>query len=327
MEAIREQWLWLISTPLYFIIIGVELSFTHFQHRKSYTVKDTFANLYLMLFNSAIDLAFRLVYLAILSWFYSKSTVTWQHAFMYWFMLVVAEDFLYYWLHRFDHEVRFFWATHVTHHSSQQLNFTVGFRSSVFQPLYRFIYFIPLAWCGFKPVDIAFIYSATQIWGIFVHTEMIKKMGWMEYIFVTPSHHRVHHASNPKYLDKNMGMFLIIWDKLFGTFQPELPNEEYEPLKYGLTKNIEKPSAVNLVFHEWRQIWKDITRSHIGFKEKWNYVFGPPGWSHDGSRLTSEQMREFEQTRESLENIAANGFEENEGLEIAMAITKKDSSK
>jgi sterol desaturase/sphingolipid hydroxylase (fatty acid hydroxylase superfamily) len=327
MEAIREQWLWLISAPLYLIIIAIELLLTHLQHRKSYTVKDTIANVYLMLLNSGIDLAFRLVYLAIFSWFYSRSTVTWHHALIYWIMLVLAEDFLYYWLHRFDHEVRFFWATHVTHHSSQQLNFTVGFRSSVFQPLYRFIYFIPLAWCGFKPVDIAFMYSATQIWGIFVHTEMIKKMGWLEYIFVTPSHHRVHHASNPKYLDKNMGMFLIIWDKIFGTFQPELPDEEYEPLKYGLTKNIEKPNAVNLVFHEWKQMWRDITRKDIGFKEKWNYVFGPPGWSHDGSRLTSEQMRELEETRTSVESITASGFEESDGLEVAMAVAKNDSSK
>src|SRR5215471_21157962 len=327
MEAIREQWLWLISTPLYFIIIGIELLLTHLQHRKAYTVKDTIANVYLMLLNSGIDLAFRLVYLAILSWFYSKTTITWDHALMYWLMLVLSEDFLYYWLHRFDHEIRFFWATHVTHHSSQQLNFTVGFRSSVFQPLYRFVYFIPLACCGFKPIDIVLIYSATQIWGIFVHTEMIKKMGWLEYFMVTPSHHRVHHASNPKYLDKNMGMFLIIWDKMFGTFQPELPDEEYEPMKYGLTKNIEKPNAVDLVFHEWKQIWKDITRKDIGFKEKWNYVFGPPGWSHDGSRLTSEQLRVLEQAGSSSENCTRNGFEENDGFEVAIAVANNDSSK
>jgi hypothetical protein len=171
------------------------------------------------------------------------------------------------------------------------------------------------------------MYSATQIWGIFVHTEMIKKMGWLEYIFVTPSHHRVHHAANPKYLDRNMGMFLIIWDKMFGTFQPELPDEEYEPLKYGLTKNIEKPNAVNLVFYEWKQMWKDITRKDIGFKEKWNYVFGPPGWSHDGSRSTSEQMREWEEARTSVESVTASGFEENDGLEVAMAMAKNEISK
>ena len=304
MELLREQWLWLISTPLYFIIIGAEILLTHLQHRKAYTVKDTVANLYLMLLNAGIDLGFRIVYFTVLAWFYSKSSIAWQTGITYWLIIILAEDFLYYWLHRFDHEVRFFWATHVTHHSSQKLNFTVGFRSSVFQPLYRFIYFIPLAWCGFKVADIAFVYSATQIWGIFVHTETIKKMGWLEYVFVTPSHHRVHHASNPKYLDRNMGMFLIFWDKLFGTFQPELPDEAYQPLQYGLTKNIDNPTAVTIVFHEWKQIWKDITRKDIGIKEKWNYLFGPPGYSHDGSRFTSKQLREKEnETTESQKII------------------------
>jgi sterol desaturase/sphingolipid hydroxylase (fatty acid hydroxylase superfamily) len=160
------------------------------------------------------------------------------------------------------------------------------------------VYFIPLALLGFRPLDIVFIYSATQIWGILVHTEFIKKMGVLEYILVTPSHHRVHHASNPKYLDKNMGMFLIIWDKLFGTFQPELPEEEYQKIKYGLTTNIERPNAVNLVFHEWQSISEDLRRKNLTLKQRLGYLFKPPGWSHDGSRLTSEQLRQRESTAE-----------------------------
>lgn len=294
MDSLREQWLILISTPIYFIIIGLELILSNLSHRKAYTLKDSFTNLYLMLLNSGIDLLFRLVYVAILQYFFLHAVMHWQNAFTYWLILLLAEDFVYYWLHRFDHEIRFFWATHVTHHSSEELNFSVGFRSSVFQPLYRFIYFIPLAWLSFKPLDIVFMYSATQIWGIFVHTKMIKKMGWLEYILVTPSHHRVHHASNPKYLDKNMGMFLIVWDKLFGTFQAELPDSEYQPIKYGLTKNIEKPNAVNIVFHEWKQMWKDVFQKNITLRQRMGYLFGPPGWSHDGSRLTSEELRRKE---------------------------------
>ena len=294
MDSLREQWLILISTPLYFIIIGLELLLSHITHRKAYTIKDTFANVYLMLLNSGIDLVFRIAYLGVLQYFFVRAFMHWDNAFAYWLVLLVAEDFLYYWLHRFDHEIRFFWATHVTHHSSQQLNFSVGFRSSVFQPLYRFIYFIPLALIGFRPIDIVFIYSLTQIWGIFVHTKLINKMGWLEYFLVTPSHHRVHHASNPKYLDKNMGMFLIIWDQLFGTYQPELPEEEYQPVKYGLTKQPERTDPVNIIFHEWNSIGRDLSRRDIGWKEKWYYLFGPPGWSHDGSRQTSEQMRETE---------------------------------
>ncbi|MDP4247155.1 MAG: sterol desaturase family protein, partial [Bacteroidota bacterium] len=227
--------------------------------------------------------------------------VAWQHRWLsvsqaawYWILLVLAEDLLYYWLHRFDHEIRLFWAVHVTHHSSTQLNFTVGFRSSVFQPLYRFVYFIPLALAGFRPLDIVFIYSATQIWGICVHTELIDKMGWLEYILVTPSHHRVHHASNPKYLDKNMGMLLIVWDRLFGTFQAELSDPAYQPKKYGLTKAPGAETPVSIVFHEWQDILKDLNRKDIGWGIKWRYLFGPPGWSHDGSRFTSEQLRQAE---------------------------------
>src|SRR5687767_9407371 len=212
MNALREQILILTSTPVYMVIIGMELLLSNYRHRKLYNWKDTAANLYLMLLNGTIDLLFRGVYVVMLDYFYRHHILSFSHVVVYWFMLVLLEDFLYYWLHRFDHEVRLFWAVHVTHHSSEHLNFTVGFRSSVFQPLYRFLYFIPLALMGFKPLDIVFIYSATQIWGIFVHTELIDKMGWLEYVLVTPSHHRVHHASNAKYLDKNMGMFLIIWD-------------------------------------------------------------------------------------------------------------------
>ena len=268
---------------------------SNYHHRKLYSWKDTAANLYLLLINSLIDLLFRVVYIGILAHVFQYRLFEFMHPAVYWILLILAEDFLYYWLHRFDHEVRFFWAVHVTHHSSEQMNFTVGFRSSVFQPLYRFLYFIPLAWIGFHPLDIIFIYSATQIWGIFVHTELINKMGWLENFLVTPSHHRVHHASNPKYLDRNLGMFLIIWDKMFGTFQPELEEKEYQPVKYGLTKPLEKETPVSIIFHEWTSIGKDISRKDIGWKEKWWYVFGPPGWSHDGSRMTSDELRQQEE--------------------------------
>ncbi len=297
MDSIREQWLILIATPIYIFIIGAELILSHLQHRKTYSFKDTISNVYLMILNGGIDLLFRLVYMAILQFFYLKSILTINDAIIYWVALFIAEDFVYYWLHRFDHEIRLFWAVHVTHHSSKLMNFTVGFRSSVFQPLYRFIYFIPLALLGFKPIDILFVYAATQIWGIFIHTEQIHKMGWLEYIFVTPSHHRVHHGSNPLYLDKNMGMFLIVWDKLFGTFQQEMNSKDYAPIQYGLTKNIQTNNPLKVIFHEWQSIFKDMVQPNISIKDRFGYLFGPPGWSHDGSRKTSAQLRDLEQNQ------------------------------
>lgn len=293
MESLREQLLLLISTPIYLVIIGIEVIWSNIKKQETYTIKDTVQNVYLMLMNMGIDILFRAVYILILDICYQHHWITIENAVIYWIVLILLEDFMYYWLHRFDHEIRLFWAVHVTHHSSPKFNFTVGFRSSVFEPLYRFIYFIPLAFLGFRALDIAFAYSATQIWGILVHTEKIYKIGWLEYVLVTPSHHRVHHASNPKYLDKNLGMFLIIWDKLFGTFQKELPAEAYQPIKYGLTKSVKKETPVTIIFHEWNSLCKDL-KQRISWKLKWKYIFGPPGWSHDGSRQTSKQLREKE---------------------------------
>lgn len=291
---IREQLLLLITTPLYIFIIGVEIILSNLRKQETYTVKDTFQNIYMMLLNGGIDVLFRSVYIGVLAWCYTHRFVEVHQVIAYWILLVLFEDFMYYWLHRMDHTLRFLWAVHVTHHSSPKYNFTVGFRSSVFEPLYRFVFFLPLAFCGFKPLDIVFIYSATQIWGIMVHTEKVKKLGLLEYILVTPSHHKVHHASNPRYLDKNMGMLLIFWDKLFGTFQEELTVEEYQPIRFGLTTPLEKHNAFYLVFHEWISIWNDITKKNISFKERLGYFFGEPGWSHDGSRHTSDDMRREE---------------------------------
>jgi sterol desaturase/sphingolipid hydroxylase (fatty acid hydroxylase superfamily) len=278
------------------VVIGLEIFLSHVRKQKTYTLKDTLQNIYFMVLNTVIDLVFRIIYIGIiLSFFYDHRLVSSiANPWIYWPVLLLFEDFMYYWLHRVDHYCRVFWATHVTHHSSPHFNLTVGFRSSILEPLYRFVYFIPIALLGFQPVDIAFIYAATQTWGILVHTEKIGKLGWLEHILVTPSHHRVHHGSNTLYLDRNMGMFLIIWDKLFGTFQPELPANAYEPVRYGLTRPLSSEDPVNLVFHEWRNIRGDLKKKGLSLKEKFMYLFGPPGWSHDGSSLTSEQLRQQE---------------------------------
>ncbi|HTG57579.1 MAG TPA: sterol desaturase family protein [Niabella sp.] len=301
MDTAKEQLLILLTTPLYIVVIGIELIFSHLRKQNTYSFKDTVQNIYLMLLNGGLDLAFRSVYIGVvLLFFYNHRLVApIETPWLYWLTLLVFQDFMYYWLHRVDHECRLFWATHFTHHSSSKFNLTVGFRSSVLEPLYRFVYFIPIAWLGFHPIDIAFIYSATQIWGILIHTEKVGSLGILEYIFVTPSHHRVHHGSNPKYLDKNMGMFLIIWDKIFGTFQKELPAESYQPIKYGLTTPMEKENAFTIVFYEWINIFKDLKQKNLTFKQKLGYLFGPPGWSHNGSRQTSEQMRQQEELEQS----------------------------
>lgn len=285
MTAFKESILVMWSFPLYGTLILLEIIYAHFHHLKLYSLKGTFHNVLLSSLNALLDIVLRGVCLMVLNYFYQFRLVEINHAVWYWVVLVIGQDFMFYWLHRVDHYCRLFWAVHVTHHNSEEFNLTVGFRSSVFQPLYRFIYYIPLALLGFKGIDIMFVYSASQIIGILVHTQTIGKLGFLEYIFVTPSHHRVHHGKNIPYLDKNLGMLFIIWDKLFGTFEPET-----EKVEYGLTKPLKNDDPITLIFHEWIEMWKDVKKAPT-WKDKLMYIFGPPGWSHDGSKKTSEQLR------------------------------------
>ncbi len=276
-----------VSTPLYFVLIGLEILLSYLKKRKYYTLPDTATNVYLMLLNMGLDVLFMVVTLSVLGFFYQYKFFTIQPPVLYWTLLFFAEDFVFYWLHRIDHTSRFLWAVHVTHHSSSYFNLTTGFRSSVFQPIYRFLYFIPLALVGFRATDIFLMYAITQIYGIIIHTNFVGKLGFLEKILVTPSLHRVHHATNIPYLDKNMGMVLIIWDMLFGTYAVE---DESEPIAYGLFEKEIKRDPFNIVFHEWRSIFHDMKKVS-SWNTKWKYFFMPPGWSHDGSTKTSKELQ------------------------------------
>ncbi|HTF80741.1 MAG TPA: sterol desaturase family protein [Cytophagales bacterium] len=295
MQFITEEQFVKFSIPYYIVIILAEIVLSNYHKQELYTLKDTMQNLSLMVVNMLIDLSFRILYIPVLMFLYEHRWFQIDHVWIYWIGLLLAEDFLYYWLHRTDHACRLFWACHATHHSSSKYNLTVGFRSTVFEPIYRFVFFAPLPLMGFEVADILLMYAMTQIWGILVHTQRINKLGVLEHILVTPSHHRVHHASNIKYLDRNMGMFLIVWDKLFGTFQKELTAGQYQPIKYGLTTEIDARNPLNLVFHEWSAIWKDVSQKGLTLSQRCKYIFGPPGWSHDGSRRTSEELRALEE--------------------------------
>jgi sterol desaturase/sphingolipid hydroxylase (fatty acid hydroxylase superfamily) len=281
----REQLLLLIETPIYVLLILGEMLISSYQNTKSYSTKDTATNLMCTAFNFGLDVAMRGVTLAALIFAYQFSPFHIDNPFVYWFLLFLGQDFLYFLLHLVDHYSRLFWAVHVTHHSSEKFNFTVAIRSSVFQPLYRFVYFMPLGFLGFQPLDILFMYAACQTYGFFVHTEKIRKMGFLEWFMVTPSHHRVHHAKNPIYLDKNMGMVLIVWDRLFGTFQPET-----EKAEYGLTTPLKTGSPSEVIFGEWQKLWSDLKKP-VSLSTKLKYLWKPPGWSPDGSSLSSSEIR------------------------------------
>ena len=301
MDEFHKQLILLFSIPIYAVLIPLELALSHFHHWKYYSWKETLVNIYLNVVNAGVDLLLRGVALFVLIFFSQYALPIDWNPIAYWIILFLCEDALFWLEHYVDHNVRLFWAVHVTHHSSEEYNLTTGFRSSVFMPFYRYLYFIPLALLGFRPIDILFMYAITQIYGILVHTQAIKRMPkWFEYVFVSPSHHRVHHASNIPYLDKNMGMALIIWDRMFGTFAEEMPDEK--PV-YGLTKPLGNPHhPVKIIFHEWVSI-AAVLRGKLSFSTKLKYLFNPPGWSHDGSSKTARELRkEWEQMRNDSMN-------------------------
>ncbi|MBK8144308.1 MAG: sterol desaturase family protein [Bacteroidetes bacterium] len=289
-EYLHNNWLLAISTPIYSVLILLEVVVSNYKRNRYYSFKETVMNFWLNIANTTLGLGIKVGILFILGWFFSFHLVTWQPSILYWVVLFFGVDICFYFEHRCEHYSRILWAVHVTHHSSQEFNLTTGFRSSVFRPFVSFWFFIPLVIIGFHPLDILLMDAICQIYGIIVHTRYIKKMPhWFEAIFVSPSHHRVHHASNVRYLDKNMGMVLIIWDRFFGTYQPEL---EEEAVVYGLTKNPEHPHhPIRIITHEWESLFKDLTRKEISFKEFVLYLVNPPGWSHDGKTKTAKQLR------------------------------------
>jgi sterol desaturase/sphingolipid hydroxylase (fatty acid hydroxylase superfamily) len=290
MDRIHNQILLLFSIPIYAVIIPLEILISNFVGLRYYTLKETLVNVYLNLLNTGLDIVLRLfIGLNLLNFFYQFHLNIQWNVYAYWVVLLLGEDLCFWLEHYVDHHCRLFWAVHVTHHSSTEYNLTTGFRSSVFMPVYKYLYFIPLVLFGFKPLDVIFMFAVTQIYGTLVHTQAIKKLPrWIEYIFVTPSHHRVHHACNIPYLDRNMGMVFIIWDRLFNTFTAEMPEEKPH---YGIRAPIgDSLHLVHIITHEWKNIGKDL-RKKASLKDKWNYLIKPPGWSHDSSTKTSAQLQ------------------------------------
>lgn len=292
-----EQVMTIISVPVYAVAILAEIVLSRVLNRHLYDKLDTANNFLMTILNGSLDLLMRGVFIGLMSLTFLHKLITWEnHNWLYWLCAIVLTDLVYWFVHWMSHMVRFFWAVHTVHHSSEKYNITVGFRSSVFEPLYRFIFFLPLGFLGFDAADIVLSFAIQQLYGSLVHTELIRNIPVWDKLFVSPSHHAVHHASNPRYLDKNMGMILILWDKLFGTFERE--DSHYDQIRYGLTSNLNTHNPTVVLFKEWRQIWQDV-KTAPGLRNKLMYIFGPPGWSHDGSRKTSVQLRLEESSKKA----------------------------
>lgn len=205
-------------------------------------------------------------------------------------LLFIAYDFIYYWKHRAAHRVRWFWAEHSTHHSSQFYNLTTALRQPWFGPFTGlFLFSVPLVLIGFHPLAVFFVAGLNLVYQFWIHTEAIDRMpSWFEAVFNTPSHHRVHHATNPKYLDRNYAGVFIIWDRMFGTFEPETADA---PPVYGMVKQLETYNSVRVAFQEFSSMMSDC-RSDGLRPDLWiRRLTSPPGWSSDGNHQRSEDLR------------------------------------
>jgi sterol desaturase/sphingolipid hydroxylase (fatty acid hydroxylase superfamily) len=288
------------AIPFFVVLLLAEVLFNVWDHKDLFKAKDTFASLSMGIGNVLVGLVAKGLVFTAFSFFYQFrifeiGTVWWA-----WVVLFFAEDLAYYIFHRVSHESRFFWASHVIHHSSQYYNLGTALRQTWTGSFTSWIFWIWLPIIGFHPMMIMMMQSVSLIYQFWIHTELIRRLPrWVEYVFNTPSHHRVHHASNSRYLDRNHAGVLIIWDRMFGTFEPEV---DEEPPVYGLTKNITTYNPFKIAFHEWVDMFRDAAQPGIQFKDRVGYLFNPPGWSHDGSGKTSEQLRaEWRQQKSSKE--------------------------
>lgn len=255
-----------------------------------YETKDAFTSLAMGIGNVVVNTltATLFFWLLIVAWPYRVLTLPYT----WWSFLAcfVLYDFIYYWKHRFAHRARWWWMEHVTHHSSEHYNLTTALRQPWFGPFTGlYILGLPMVILGFHPYLIGFAAGWNLLYQFWIHTEAIGKLPrWIEAIMNTPSHHRVHHGRNARYLDCNYAGVFIVWDRIFGTFVPEL---EEERVDYGLVHNLGTFNPLRVAFHEWVGIFKDMTQRGLTLRERLMYAVAPPGWSHDGSRQTSEGIK------------------------------------
>jgi sterol desaturase/sphingolipid hydroxylase (fatty acid hydroxylase superfamily) len=274
------------ALPAILILIGAEAVFMIKEHR--HDNKDMISSICLALGALPVSVIIKgvVIYSYTLIYQYRLFTIPVNR----WWALVIlffGDDLSYYWYHRMSHQIRFLWASHMVHHSSEKFTLSSGLRvpwTSNLTGTFLFWAWLPLI--GVEPYMVIFMKSVSIIYQFWMHTETISKLPkWFETVFNTPSHHRVHHSSNLEYLDKNHAGTLIIWDKLFGTYQ-----EEISKPKYGLTEDIKSFNPFVVAFHEWKNILRDLKKTK-NIKDRLGYFFKPPGWSHNGTTKTTRQLQ------------------------------------
>ena len=276
------------ATPVFIALLLLELQLAKRRlppGAKGFERRDTWASLWMGLGNVVVAALTKGVTVAVFFAAYEHRVFDLGTGAAAWLLLFFAEDLCYYGFHRIHHEVRFFWAAHVNHHSSRHYNLSTALRQSWTTPLTGPIFWVPLALIGFHPMMILTAQAVSLIYQFWIHSEFIGRLGPFEWVLNTPSHHRVHHGSNVEYLDRNYGGILIVWDRLFGSFEPERA-----AVDYGLTKNIRSFDPFQIAFHEWLAMFRDAWHAR-SWRDRTGYLLRPPGWSPDGSTLTARQMQ------------------------------------
>jgi len=266
----------------FLVLVGIEAVVSWVHNLRTYDLKDTLSNFVLALGHLFMAAAMKGLFLLLFGFLHKFAPWDFGHTWYGWVLLVFVNDFIYYVFHRLEHRSRFMWAFHGTHHSSQRYNFSVAVRLNLFILPLHFLFVGLLALIGFRPEAILLINSLTTLYQLWVHTELIGKLGFIDKIFNTPSNHRVHHGWNPQYLDRNYGATFIFWDRLFGTYEPEVE----KPI-YGLTKNVDSYNPVRLALHEARAMFCDVARPGP-LRHRLMYLFGPPGWTPPAITKTAQ---------------------------------------
>ena len=278
-----------VAIPLFIAGMALELWLMRRGKRVRYTRADTIQSLSLGIGSVVAGILTGGAVFAMASWIHEHRLFEIGWVWWAWPLCFVLDDLAYYAFHRSAHRVRWFWAAHVIHHSSTHYNLSTALRQTWTGFLaIAFVFRMPLFLIGFPPAMVAFVVGLNLIYQFWIHTEAVGRMPrWFEAVMNTPSHHRVHHATNPRYLDANYAGAFIVWDKLFGTYVPETDEERIE---YGIVKPLEKRGLLWAAFHEWVGIARDLWSAP--WRHKLSYLLRPPGWSHDGSRETSDSIRE-----------------------------------
>lgn len=277
-----------VSIPIFILLIAIEAFIDYHQKRHLYLKEDFVASQLMGIGSLVIGGVMKFLALLLYTFIYQFRIFEIGTEWWAWLILFFADDFTFYWHHRLSHEVRVLWAAHINHHSSVKMNLGTALRQSWAEQLYKYFWWCWLPLIGFAPMMIFIMQTISLVYQFFQHTELVRKLPKpIEWIFNTPSHHRVHHGSNIKYLDQNHAGILIIWDRLFGTFQEE---DEKEPVKYGITTNIHTYNPFKIASHEYINLYHDVKRAKT-FKDKLSYIFMPPGWSHDGEDLRARTLR------------------------------------